>query len=150
MAEQAAGDVQDQGREHAQTLVQKLKYHRPAGPLGWAVLLGVGGIVSVGSVIGLILLTPVFIFFSPILVPLGLIFFLCTAGLVAAAGTALAAGSAIVWLYKYFKGRHPPGSDQIDHAMSRLHDTAEHVKHKALDLGGQTQASVQEAAAPGA
>ena len=143
MAQQATREVRDQAREvhdhareHAQTLIQKVKTHSPHTPLGWVALLAVGGILAFGSAIALIVLTPVFLFFSPILVPLAVILFLCTAGLVMAGGSALVAGSAITWVYKYFKGRHPPGSDQIEHAMSRLHDTAEHMKHKARDLGG--------------
>ncbi|GFP90165.1 oleosin 16 kDa, partial [Phtheirospermum japonicum] len=32
------------------------------------------------------------------------------------------------WLYRYFRGFHPPGSDRFDYARTRIADTAEHVK----------------------
>ncbi|MCO5601211.1 hypothetical protein L7F22_055330 [Adiantum nelumboides] len=126
----------DQAREKAETLFQKIKRHGP-GPLGWIALLALGGMLATGTVITLIVLAPVFLFFSPILLPLGIILFLCTAGFLTAAGAAIATVVAISWVYRYFKGKHPPGADQMEYAMTRLHDTAEQVKHKARDLGGQ-------------
>ncbi|KAH7297904.1 hypothetical protein KP509_25G017900 [Ceratopteris richardii] len=135
-ARETARETGEQAREKAETLFQRIKKHAP-GPLGWVALLAVGGILATGTVITLIVLTPVFIFFSPILVPLGIILFLCTAGFLTAVGSAIGTVMAISWIYRYFKGKHPPGAEKIEYAMTRIHDTAEQVKHKARDLGGQ-------------
>ncbi|KAI5083710.1 hypothetical protein GOP47_0003453, partial [Adiantum capillus-veneris] len=143
-----ARQMGEQTREHAHGLLHRLKEHSP-GPLGWLGIIVGGGILATITVISLIVLTPVFIFFSPILVPLGFVLFLCAAGLLTAGGAALATVTAISWVYKYFKGRHPPGAEQVDYAVRQLQETAEHVKHKARDLGGQIQSKGQEAA-PGA
>ncbi|MCO5598102.1 hypothetical protein L7F22_052193 [Adiantum nelumboides] len=151
MAQQArdqARHVGDQTREHAHGLFHRLKQHSP-GPLGWLGILAGGAILATITVVSLVVLTPVFIFFSPILVPLGFVLFLCAAGLLTAGGAALATITAISWVYKYFKGRHPPGAERVDYAMRQLQETAEQVKHKARDMGGQVQSKAQEAA-PGA
>ena len=52
-------------------------------------------------------------------------------------------------MYRYFRGMHPPGSDQVDYARSRIYDTASHVKDYASQYGGYLQIKVKDAA-PGA
>ncbi|MBA0616676.1 hypothetical protein Godav_026175 [Gossypium davidsonii] len=46
-------------------------------------------------------------------------------------------------------GMHPPGSDRVDSARTRIYDTASHVKDYAMEYGGYLQSKVKDAA-PGA
>ncbi|KAJ7541982.1 hypothetical protein O6H91_10G084200 [Diphasiastrum complanatum] len=100
-------------------------------------LLVVGGLTLAGTVIGgLILLaiaTPVLIFFSPVLIPIGITLALGTAALVATGAFLLAVCAAVSWLYKYFKGRRPPGADQLEFA-----------RHRAQDAGSRAKDRIQE------
>ncbi|KAH7288016.1 hypothetical protein KP509_31G007500 [Ceratopteris richardii] len=113
------------------------------------VSLFLGGLTLTGIVITLVLLTPVFLFFSPILVPAGIVLALCVAGVLTAAGVGVATLSALSWLYRYFKGRHPAGAEHADRARQRAMETVEQTKQKAKDVAGQAQ-SRAHAATPGA
>ena len=150
-AGQVAGRAQDQAQQmgakaqemggqagkKAKGVFQKLKEVVPKSTGGRVALVAVAGAVTIASAIVLVILSPVLLFFSPILVPVGIVLFLCTAGIVAACGTGVATLSLAVWLYRYLKGRHPRGSQQVDHVMGRVHKTAEQIKHKAHDVAGQ-------------
>ena len=139
-AQQVGAKAQEMGGQagkKAQGVFQKLKEVMPKSGVGWVALVAIAGAIAIGSVIVLVILSPVLLFFSPILVPVGIVLFLCTAGITAAGGTGVATLSAAVWLYRYLKGRHPRGSQQVDHVMGRIHETAEHMKHKAQDVAGQ-------------
>ncbi|KAI5078985.1 hypothetical protein GOP47_0006656 [Adiantum capillus-veneris] len=143
-----------QTRDEAEGIVERLKKHSPAASqvVGFFALLTTGGIALflgglaiAGIVITLVLLTPVFLFFSPILVPAGIILFLCVAGVLTAAGAGVTFLSVVSWVYNYFKGRHPPGAEQLDYARRRAMETTETAKQKARELGSQAQS---KAAAP--
>lgn len=56
----------------------------------------------------------------------------------------------MAWLYKYFRGLHPVGSDRVDYARSRIADTASHVKDYAWEYGGGYFKGKVKDAAPGA
>ncbi|KAH7440757.1 hypothetical protein KP509_03G009000 [Ceratopteris richardii] len=140
-----------QTREQAEGIFEKLRKRSPASSqiVGFFALIttiGVafvlGGLAIAGIVITLLLLTPVFLFFSPILVPAGIILFLCVAGVLTAGGVGVTFLSVATWIYNYFKGRHPPGAEQIDLARRRAMEAAEAARQKARELG--------KAAAPGA
>ena len=107
------------------------------------------GFTLTGAVVGLVFLTPVLIFFSPILIPVATVLFVAVAGFLSAGGFGLAVLSAISWLYNYIKGRRPPGADRIDYARMRIADTANHVKDYAREYSGYLQSKIQDAA-PGA
>ncbi|KAL3696253.1 hypothetical protein R1sor_010329 [Riccia sorocarpa] len=91
----------------------------------------IGGLLTGGLAIGAAVLTPVLIFFSPVLVPLATVLFMGVAGLLSATGFTLAGFSSLRWLYHYFKGHHPVGSDKVDAAKNRIVDTASHLKERA-------------------
>uniref|UniRef100_A0A0D6R461 Oleosin n=1 Tax=Araucaria cunninghamii TaxID=56994 RepID=A0A0D6R461_ARACU len=144
--------------ERHQGMMAKLNEHTPNSTqvLGFltlfisgAILLVLTGLTVAGTVVGLVVLTPVLIFFSPILIPVGTVLFVAAAGLFSVGGFGLAVFSLVSWLYNYVKGRHPPGSDQIDYARMRIADTASHMKDYAREYGGYLQGKVQDAA-PGA
>ena len=131
-----AHEMGGQARGQAEGMLRKLKKHSP-GPVGWVAIIGLAGTLAVVSAIVLTLLAPVLLFFSPILVPVGIVLFLCTAGIVTAGGTGLAALLASLWLYRYYKGKHPRGADKLEHVMDRVHEIAEHLEHKGKDVVGQ-------------
>ena len=139
MAEQArhaGGKAREVGSQAQQSVFQRLKKHSP-GPVGWVLLIGLVGTLAVVSAIALTLLAPVFLFFSPILVPMGIVLFLCAAGIVTAGGTGLAALLSALWFYRYYQGKHPRGSDKLEHVFERVHEIAEQLEHKGKDVVGQ-------------
>ncbi|CAF2128041.1 hypothetical protein BRARA_C03693 [Brassica rapa] len=103
------------------------------------------GIAVTASAIGFIVFFPLIIISSPIWLPVFVVVgvFLSVAGFLV--GT-LALGS---WTYRYYRGMHPVGSDQMDYARSRIYDTASHVKDYAREYGGYFHGRAKDAA-PGA
>lgn len=71
-----------------------------AGAIG-TTLVGLSGLTLTGTVIALIMATPVLVFFSPVLVPAAIVMFLIAAGFVFSGGCGVAAITALTWLYKY-------------------------------------------------
>ncbi|KAL8216077.1 hypothetical protein R6Q57_022914 [Mikania cordata] len=114
-----------------------------------AILLLLTGVTITVSVTGLIFFAPIIILTSPIWLPIGTLFFVVIAGFLSVCGSGLTAVAAVYWLYKYFKGLHPVGSDRVDYARSRIADTASHMKDYAREYGGYFQSKVKDAA-PGA
>ncbi|XP_050906367.1 oleosin G [Lathyrus oleraceus] len=102
-----------------------------------------------GTVLSLIFFSPLIIVSSPIWVPAGTLFFLLTAGFLSMCGFGICRHLASSWLYRYFRGLHPPGSDRVDYARHQIYDTASHVKDCAKEYGGYLQSKVKDAA-PGA
>ncbi|KAF5806609.1 putative oleosin [Helianthus annuus] len=114
-----------------------------------AILLLLTGVTITVSLVGLIFCTPVIILTSPIWVPIGTLLFVVVAGFLLVCGSGVATVAAVAWLYKYFRGLHPVGSDRVDYARSRIVDTASHMKDYAREYGGYLQSKVKDAA-PGA
>eukprot|EP00249_Psilotum_nudum_P032216 c47474_g1_i1 orf=99-530(+) len=117
---------------------------------GIIVLLITGGIVvflvgllAIGGLFALILFSPLFIIFSPVLVPLGGFLFLTTA---VPLGLGVASIFAISWIYNYVEGRPPVGAEQFHHARLRVLDAASRIKHRAEEYGSTLHGTVQDAA----
>lgn len=106
------------------------------------ILLLLTGITVTAFVLGFIAFLPIIIISSPIWIPL----FLLVSGFLSLAGMVFGTAALISWTYRYFKGMHPVGSDQVDYARSRIFDTAAHVK----DYAGGYIHGKQKDAAPGA
>ncbi|XP_076919540.1 oleosin G-like [Bidens hawaiensis] len=113
------------------------------------ILLLLTGITLTVAVVGLIFFAPIIILTSPVWVPIGILVFVVIVGFLMFCGSGVAAVAAAAWLYKYFRGLHPVGSDRVDYARSRIADTASHVKDYAREYGGYLQSKVKDAA-PGA
>ncbi|CAI9759637.1 unnamed protein product [Fraxinus pennsylvanica] len=94
------------------------------------VLLGLSGLTLTGTVIALIIATPVLLLFSPILIPAGIVLVLVTAGFLFTGGCGVA---ALLWIYNYVAGKHLPGSDQVDYARMRIANKARDVKEKTKE-----------------
>lgn len=111
-----------------------------------ATLLFLSGLTLTGTVIALIMATPVMVLFSPVLVPAGIVIFLVTAGFLFSGTCGVAAVTALSWIYNYVQGKHPLGADQLDYARNKLARTARDVTEKAKEYGHYVQHKAQEVA----
>lgn len=109
-----------------------------------AVLLVLSGLTLTGTVISLVIATPVLVLFSPILVPAGIVVFLVATGFLLSGGFGVAALSALSWIYSYVSGKHPPGSDKLDYARMQLANKARDAKEMAKEYGQYVQNKAQE------
>ncbi|KAK3008997.1 hypothetical protein RJ639_013589 [Escallonia herrerae] len=114
-----------------------------------AALLGISGLTLTGTVIALIMTTPVLILFSPVLVPAGILVSLVTAGFLFSGGCGVAALTALSWIYNYVAGKHPPGADQLDYARSRIANKARDMKDRAKEYGQYVQHKAHDATQQG-
>ncbi|WZZ63991.1 hypothetical protein YC2023_075361 [Brassica napus] len=129
--------LQSKARNHSGQLFGLLAFFISGG-----ILLLLTGITVTAFVLGFIAFLPIIIISSPIWIPL----FLLVTGFLSLAGMVFGTAALISWTYRYFKGMHPVGSDQVDYARSRIFDTAAHVK----DYAGGYFHGKQKDAAPGA
>ena len=111
-----------------------------------ATLLFLSGLTLTGTVIALIMATPLMVLFSPILVPAGIVIFLVITGLLFSGGCGVAAITALSWIYNYMQGKHPLGADQLDYARNKLASTARGMTDKAKEYGQYVQHKAQEVA----
>nr|AGT21473.1 oleosin-like [Carica papaya] len=84
-------------------------------------LLVLSGLTLAGTVIALTIATPLFVIFSPVLVPAVIAVALLITG--------------------YVTGRHPPGADKLDQARMKLAGKAREMKEKAEQYGQQVAGS---------
>ncbi|KAG1335339.1 oleosin 1 [Cocos nucifera] len=110
-----------------------------AGAIGAGVLV-LSGLTLMGTVIGLVAATPLLVIFSPILVPAAAVVAVVAAGLLLSGGFGVAVVSALVWIYNYVMGKHPPGADRLDAARAAM-------ARKAKDYGRYVQTKSHEVAA---
>lgn len=108
-------------------------------------LVFLSGLILVGTVIGLIIATPLLVIFSPILVPAAITLSLIAGGFVFSGGCGVAAIAALSWIYNYVSGNRPTGSDNLDYAKGYITDKAREVKERAKEYGNYAQARAQEA-----
>ncbi|KAK9683830.1 hypothetical protein RND81_10G167600 [Saponaria officinalis] len=97
------------------------------------VLMVLSALTLTGTVISLIVTTPLLVLFSPILVPALITAVLIVTGFVFSGGCGVAAISAMSWIYQYMTGKRPPGADQLDQARSRILNATRDVKDRAQD-----------------
>lgn len=101
-----------------------------AGTIGGSMLL-ISGLTLTGTVIALVVATPLLVIFSPVLVPAAISVTLLVLGFASSGGFGLAALSVLTWMYRYLTGKSPPGSGQLDHARERLATKARDIKESA-------------------
>ncbi|CAN8325866.1 unnamed protein product [Cochlearia groenlandica] len=100
-------------------------------------LLVLSSLTLVGTVIALIVATPLLVIFSPILVPALITVALIITGFLSSGGFGIAAITAFSWIYKYATGEHPQGSDRLDSARMKLGSKAQDLKDRAQYYGQQ-------------
>ncbi|XP_008784976.1 oleosin 18.2 kDa-like [Phoenix dactylifera] len=76
-------------------------------PIG-GILLALSGIILAGTVIGLAAVTPLFVIFSPVLVPVALAIGLAVMGFLASGAFGLTALMSLSWVVSSVKGRRGP------------------------------------------
>ncbi|XP_057976473.1 oleosin G-like isoform X2 [Malania oleifera] len=101
-----------------------------------ATLLLLSGLTLTGTVMTLIVATPAFVLFSPILVPAGIVVLVAAAGLLFSGGCGV---TGMSWIYDYVARKHPPGKEQLDYAGTT-------VAGKAREYGKYLQSKAREAA----
>ncbi|KAI5399353.1 stearoyl-CoA 9-desaturase, partial [Lathyrus oleraceus] len=104
-------------------------------------LLILSGLVLAGTVIALTVITPLFVIFSPVLVPAVIIVALLTLGFFASGGLGVAAITVLAWIYTYVTGKHPPGADQLDTARQNLINKAREIRDYSQQKISGTQNS---------
>ncbi|XP_009772501.1 oleosin H1-like [Nicotiana tabacum] len=115
-------------------------------PVG-ATLLGIAGLTLLGTIIGLCVATPVFLLFSPVLVPAALTVALAVTGFLTSGAFGLTGLSSLSWIVNYFKqGRTV--TEQLDYTKRRMQermaDAAAQVGQKTKDVGQAIQSKAQE------
>ncbi|CAI9767348.1 unnamed protein product [Fraxinus pennsylvanica] len=107
-------------------------------PIG-GVLLCLAGLTLAGSLIGLALMTPLFVVFSPVLVPAVLTICLAVVGFLTSGAFGITALSSLSWLINYMRRMSGSMPEQLEQAKRRVHETAGHLGHKARETGQKTQ-----------
>ncbi|CAI8603890.1 unnamed protein product [Vicia faba] len=104
-------------------------------------LLILSGLVLTGTVIALTVITPLFVIFSPVLVPAVVIVALLTLGFFASGGFGVAAVTVLAWNYTYVTGKQPPGVDRLDTARQNLINKAREIRDYSQQQISGTQNS---------
>ncbi|KAF8085579.1 hypothetical protein N665_0663s0023 [Sinapis alba] len=94
-------------------------------------LLVLSGLTLTGTVIGLIVATPLMVLFSPVLVPAVITMCLLTMGFLFSGGCGVAAATALSWIYRYVTGKHPMGAEKVDYARMMISEKAKELGHYA-------------------
>ncbi|KAJ1440994.1 Oleosin [Sesbania bispinosa] len=87
-----------------------------------AILLLLTGLTVIVTVVGLILLAPLIILFSPIWVPACIILLVFTGGFLFTCGFGLVVLAVLTWIFRYFRGLNPTGLDRVEYARNRVKD----------------------------
>ncbi|GAA0139872.1 hypothetical protein Leryth_005829 [Lithospermum erythrorhizon] len=115
-------------------------------PVG-GTLLGLAGLTLAGTLIGLAVTTPVFIIFSPVLVPAVLLFGLAVTGFLSSGAFGLTGLSSLSYVVNYFRkkaGAPETVPEQWDYAKRRVQDATMQVGQKTKDVGQAIQNKAQE------
>lgn len=110
-------------------------------PVG-GTLLFLAGLTFIGTLIGLALSTPVFLLFSPILVPAAITIGLAIAGFLTSGAFGVTGLSSLSWVFNYFKRTSVP--EQLDFAKRRVQDMAGYTGQKTKEVGQEIQSKAQE------
>ncbi|VFQ95624.1 unnamed protein product [Cuscuta campestris] len=87
-----------------------------------AALLGLSGLTFAGTIIGIAVATPLFVLFSPIIIPAALSIALAVTGVVASGAFGITALSSLYWLARYMRRMRGPAREQLEHAMWRVQE----------------------------
>ena len=113
-------------------------------PVG-GILLVISGLTLAGTLIGLTVATPLFVIFSPILVPAALVLGLAVTGFLTSGAFGITALSSLSWIVNYFRKAGGGVTEQMEHAKRRVQEGAGHLGQKAKEAGHGIQSKTQEA-----
>ncbi len=113
-------------------------------PVG-GTLLALAGITLAGTVIGLCIATPLFLVFSPVLLPAAITIGLAVAGFFTSGAFGLTALSSLSWVLNSFRQATGTVPELADEAKRRMADMAGYVGQKTKDVGQEIQIKAHEA-----
>ena len=107
-------------------------------------LLALAGITLTGTVIGLCVATPLFIIFSPVLVPAAITIGLAVTGFFTSGAFGLSALSSLSWVLNSFRQATGTMPEMADQAKRRMADMAGYVGQKTKEVGQEIQSKAHE------
>ncbi|XP_024007352.1 oleosin S2-2 [Eutrema salsugineum] len=113
-------------------------------PIGGS-LLALAGLTLAGSVIGLMLSIPLFLLFSPVIVPAALTIGLAVTGILASGMFGLTGLSSVSWVLNYLRGTSDTVPEQLDYAKRRMADAVGYAGQKGKEMGQYVQDKAHEA-----
>lgn len=102
-------------------------------PIG-GVLFCLAGLILAGTLLGLAVATPLFIFFSPVIVPAVLTIALAVTGILTSSMFGITALSSVSWLINYLRRIRGSLPEQFDPVKQRVGDTAAYMGQKTQDI----------------
>ncbi|XP_048444976.1 oleosin H2-like [Pyrus x bretschneideri] len=130
-------------------------------PVG-GTLLFLSGLTLAGTIIGLAMTTPLFVIFSPVLVPAALVIFLSVTGILTSGVFGVTALSSFSWLVRYLSRSRLPQTmgqkvqettgylgqkmqETAGYLGQKVQETGDFVGHKMQETGGQVGQMTKEA-----
>ncbi|KAG7632810.1 Oleosin [Arabidopsis suecica] len=113
-------------------------------PIG-GTLLTLAGLTLAGSVIGLLVSIPLFLLFSPVIVPAALTIGLAVTGILASGLFGLTGLSSVSWVLNYLRGTSDTVPEQLDYAKRRMADAVGYAGMKGKEMGQYVQDKAHEA-----
>ncbi|KAM0058116.1 putative oleosin [Helianthus debilis subsp. tardiflorus] len=108
------------------------------------ILFGLAGITLVGTVIGLAIATPLFVIFSPIIVPAVIAIGLAVTGFLTSGTFGLTGLSSLSYLFNMVRRSTMSVPDQMDYVKGKLQDVGEYTGQRTKDLGQKMQHTAHE------
>ncbi|KAL5172136.1 P24 oleosin isoform B [Glycine soja] len=107
-------------------------------PVG-GILLLLAGLTLAGTLTGLVVATPLFIIFSPVLIPATVAIGLAVAGFLTSGVFGLTALSSFSWILNYIRETQPASENLAAAAKHHLAEAAEYVGQKTKEVGQKTK-----------
>ena len=107
-------------------------------------LLALAGITLVGTLIGLTVTTPLFILFSPVLVPAALLIGFAATSFLASGALGLTGFRSLSWVARYVQEATRTMPESLDQAKRRMQDMAGYVGQRTKEVGQEIQRKAHE------
>ncbi|CAM8933809.1 unnamed protein product [Rhodiola kirilowii] len=107
-------------------------------PLG-AFLLILSGLTLAATIIGLAIATPLFILFSPVLVPAALTIFLAVTGFLTSGAFGVTGLSSVSWIVNYIRRMRGSVPESMDYMKRRAGDAVGYLGQKTKEVGQDVQ-----------
>ncbi|GMN45984.1 hypothetical protein TIFTF001_015170 [Ficus carica] len=112
-------------------------------PLGGFLLL-LSAVTFFASLLGLAVSTPVFVIFSPIILPAAFVIFMAVAGFLTSGACGITGLSSLTWLANFVRRIAAKLPEQADQAKRRVQETAGYLDQKARETGQTIPTKAQE------
>nr|GEU90107.1 oleosin 1 [Tanacetum cinerariifolium] len=131
-----AREIRDKSEHMTQDLSSKVIIKATKIIIGSSLIL-LSGLTFVGTVFGLILITPLFVIFSPVLVSAVIAVFVLATGFFISEVVGFADVAVLAWLYMYVTYKHPIGANSLDRMMHKLGLMGQEMTEKSVHaIGG--------------